>query len=449
MPRLAQIHADWRLLLFAVGISVLTGIVFGMAPALQVSGGNLNAALLEGGRGGTVGRSGRALRSGLVVIEIALALVVLIGAGLLVRSFNRLRAVNAGFEASHLLTMRLPFTGGGNAAPARRVAFLHAVLPRLAALPGVRAVGVCNGLPLTGLGAGVLFTVDGRPAPSPDQRPMALERSITPDYFRAMGMRLVAGRSFGDADTAQSPPVIVVDQALARRFWPGANPLGGRIALDSIPPRVAEVVGVVASVKPEAVEGEDWPTIYSPYDQAPTPVTNLAISSSVDPLSLAASVRGAVRQLDPEQPLAGVETGDAIAAAAIAGARFSTLLLGLFGSIAFVLAVVGVYGVVSYDVGERKREFGIRMALGAQKADVLAMILAHAARLAGFGIALGLAGALVLTRLMGSMLFGVAARDFSTYAAAAFGLALVALAASYIPARRAMGLDPVRALRHE
>jgi len=278
---------------------------------------------------------------------------------------------------------------------------------------------------------------------------MALERSITPDYFRAMGMRLVAGRSFGDADTAQSPPVIVVDQALARRFWPGANPLGGRIALDSIPPRVAEVVGVVASVKPEAVEGEDWPTIYSPYDQAPTPVTNLAISSSVDPLSLAASVRGAVRQLDPEQPLAGVETGDAIAAAAIAGARFSTLLLGLFGSIAFVLAVVGVYGVVSYDVGERKREFGIRMALGAQKADVLAMILAHAARLAGFGIALGLAGALVLTRLMGSMLFGVAARDFSTYAAAAFGLALVALAASYIPARRAMGLDPVRALRHE
>jgi putative ABC transport system permease protein len=420
-----------------------------MAPALQVSGGNLNRELVESGRGGTLGRSGRALRSGLVVIEIALALVVLIGAGLLARSFNRLRAVNPGFEASHLLTMRLPFTGGSNAAPPRRIAFLHALLPRLAALPGVRAVGVCNGLPLTGLGAGVMFTVDGRPAPSPDQRPMALARSITPDYFRTMGIRLVAGRSFADADTAQSPPVAIDDQALARRFWPGANPLGGRLSLDSIPPQVAEVVGVVESVKPEAVQGEDWPTVYSPFDQAPTPVTNLAISVGGDPLALAAGVRGAVRQLDPEQPLAGVETGDEIAAGAIAGARFSTLLLALFGAMAFVLAVVGIYGVVSYDVGERVRELGIRMALGAQKNDVFGMILAHAARLAGFGIALGLAGALVLTRLMDSMLFGVAARDFITYAAAAFGLAFVALAASYIPARRAMGLDPAGALRHE
>jgi putative ABC transport system permease protein len=449
LPRLAQLHPDWRLLVVAVVLSLLTGILFGMAPALQVSGGNLNRELVESGRGGTLGRSGRALRSGLVVIEIALALMVLIGAGLLARSFNRLRAVNSGFEASHLLTMRLPFSGSGNAAPARRIAFLHAVLPRLAALPGVRAVGVCNGLPLTGLGAGVLFTVDGRPAPSPDQRPMALARSITPGYFRAMGIRLVAGRSFSDADTIQSPSVVIVDQALARRFWPGANPLGARLSLDSIPPLVAEVVGVVASVKPEAVEGEAWPTVYSPYDQAPTPVTNLAISSGGDPLELAASVRGAVRQLDPEQPLAGVETGDAIAAAAIAGARFSTLLLGLFGAMAFVLAVVGIYGVVSYDVGERVRELGIRMALGAQKNDVFGMILAHAARLAGFGIALGLAGSLLLTRLMDSMLFGVAARDFTTYAAAAFGLAFVALAASFIPARRAMGLDPAGALRHE
>ncbi|MFY9726461.1 MAG: ABC transporter permease [Bryobacteraceae bacterium] len=449
IPRLTQIHADWRLLLFAVVLSCLTGIVFGMAPALQVTSGNLNQALVEGGRGGTVGRSSRMLRSGLVVLEIALALVVLIGAGLLARSFNRLRSVSPGFDPSNLLTMRLPLSGGRNAAPARRVAFLHAIVPRLAALPGVRGVGACNGLPLTGLGLGVVFAVADRPAPPPDQRPIALARSVSTDYFRVMGIPLVAGRGFTDADISQSPAVAVINQMLARRFWPGADPLGARLTLDSGPPRVAEVVGVVAGVKPEVVQGEDWPTIYSPYDQAPTAATNIVIRTDDDPLPLAVSVQNEVRQLDPDQPVADLQTGDAIVTKAVAGARFSTLLLGLFGSIAFVLAAVGIYGVVSYDAGERVQELGIRMALGAQKSDVLSLILGHAARLAALGIALGLAGALLLTRLMASMLFGVRPRDFGTYAAAASGLAVVALAASYLPARRAMGLDPVRALRHE
>jgi len=449
MPRLAQIHADWRLLVFAVTISVLTGILFGMAPALQVSGGSLNAALVEGGRGGTLSRSSRMLRSGLVVLEIALALVVLIGASLLARSFNRLRAMSPGFDASNLLTMRLPLSGGRNTAPERRVAFLHAVMPRLAALPGVRGVGACNGLPLTGLGLGVMFMVDGRPAPPPEQRPMALARSVTPDYFHVMGIPLVAGRSFTDADNSQSPAAIVINQALARRFWPGANPLGGRLALDTAPPRVAEVVGVVAGVKPEAPQGEDWPTIYSPYDQAPTAATTVVVKTGSAPLALAVSVQSEVRQLDPDQAIADLQSGDAIIAKAVAGARFSTLLLGLFGAISFVLAAVGIYGVVSYDVGERVQELGIRMALGAQKNDVLSLVLGHAARLSALGIALGLAGALVLTRLIASMLFGIQPRDFGTYAAASLALAAVALAASYLPARRAMGLDPVTALRHE
>ena len=278
---------------------------------------------------------------------------------------------------------------------------------------------------------------------------MALTRSVTPDYFRAMGIPLVAGREFTDADTSRSPAVAVIDQALARRFWPGASPLGGRLALDWSPPVVAEVVGVVGSVKPETVQGEDWATIYSPYDQRPTPATNLVIRTAGEPLALAASVQGEVRRLDPDQPLVQMQTGDEIVAKAMAGARFNTLLLGLFGVISFVLAAVGIYGVVSYDVGERVQELGIRMALGAQKSDVLSLILGHAVRLAALGIALGLAGALVLTRLMESMLFGVHPRDFGTYAAAAVGLAAVALAASYLPARRAMSLDPITALRHE
>jgi putative ABC transport system permease protein len=389
------------------------------------------------------------LRSGLVVLEIALALVVLIGATLLTRSFNRLRSVNPGFDSSNLLTSRLPFSAGRNAAPPRRVAFLRAVMPQLAALPGVRSVGASSGLPLVGLDAGVMFAVADRPAPPPDQRPMALTRSVTPDYFRAMGIPLVAGREFTDADTSRSPAVAVIDQALARRFWPGASPLGGRLALDWSPPVVAEVVGVVGSVKPETVQGEDWATIYSPYDQRPTPATNLVIRTAGEPLALAASVQGEVRRLDPDQPLVQMQTGDEIVAKAMAGARFNTLLLGLFGVISFVLAAVGIYGVVSYDVGERVQELGIRMALGAQKSDVLSLILGHAVRLAALGIALGLAGALVLTRLMESMLFGVHPRDFGTYAAAAVGLAAVALAASYLPARRAMSLDPITALRHE
>jgi len=449
LPRLAQIHADWRLLVFGVVLAFLTGILFGMAPALQVSGANLNRALVESGRGGTVGRSGRALRSGLVVLEIALALVMLIGAGLLARSLMRLRAVDPGFEASHLLSVRLPLAGGNNGAPLRRIAFLHDLLPRLEALPGVRGVGVCNGLPLTGLDAGVMFAVADRSAPPPDERPMALTRSVTPDYFRAMGIPLLAGRGFTAADTTHAPPVAVIDQTLARRFWPGTSPLGGRLDLDWSPPVVAEVVGVVGSVKPETVQGEDWATIYSPYDQRPTPATKIVIRTAGDPLALASSVQGEVRRLDPEQPLGQMRTGEAVAADAVTGARFSSLLLGLFAGVAFVLAVVGIYGVVSYDVGERVQELGIRMALGAQRGEVLGLILAHAARLAALGVALGLGGALILTRLMASMLFEVPARDFVTYAAAAVGLAVVALAASYVPARRATGLDPMSALRHE
>jgi putative ABC transport system permease protein len=449
LPRLAQIHADWRLLVFGIVLAFLTGILFGMAPALHISGANLNRALAESGRGGTAGRSGRALRSGLVVLEIALALVMLIGAGLLARSFTRLRAVDPGFEAAHLLTVRLQLAGGNNGAPPRRSAFLRNLLPRLQALPGVRGVGACNGLPLSGLDAGVMFAVADRSAPPPDERPMALTRSVTPDYFRVMGIPLSTGRGFSAADTAQATPVAIIDQALARRFWPGASPLGGRLALDWSPPVVAEVVGVVGSVKPETVQGEDWATIYSPYDQRPSPVTNIVIRTAGEPLALAAGVRDEVRRLDPEQPLGQMRTGEVIAADAVTGARFSTLLLGLFAGVAFVLAAVGIYGVVSYDVGEREQELGIRMALGAQKGDVLGLILAHAARLAALGVALGLGGALILTRLMASMLFEVHTRDLATYAAAAAGLAAVALAASYVPARRATGLDPVRALRHE
>jgi putative ABC transport system permease protein len=449
IPRLAEARIDARLFLFALGVSLATGILFGIAPAIHISGANLNAALTEVGRGGTTGRSGRVVRSALVAAEVALAVVVLIGAGLLMRSFVGLRSADPGFQPAGLLTLRVPLAGGRNAAPDRRIAFFQQVADRVAALPGVRAVGAVNGLPLTGLGGGSTFTVDGRPAPPLDQRPVALLRSATSAYFRAMGIPLLAGRGLAESDTSQAPPVIVVNQTLARRFWPAGNPIGGRLVVDALNGRVAEIVGVVADVKPERIESQDWPTIYSPYPQAPVAAMTMVVRTAQPPLSLASAVEREVRQLDPNQPVAEMRSMEQVVDRAVAGARFNTVLLAVFAEIAFLLAAVGIYGVISCDVSERTHEIGIRVALGAQPGDVLKLVVGHGARLAAYGIAAGLAAAFALTRLMASMLYGVKATDAYTFAAIPVLLGAVALAASYLPSRRALALDPVTALRHE
>jgi len=449
IPRLAEAGIDARLFLFALGVSLATGILFGIAPAIACTGGNLNAALRESSRGGTTGRSGRMVRNSLVVAEVALAVVVLIGAGLLIRSFVRLRSADPGFQPAGLLTLRLPLAGGRNAAPDRRIAFFQRVTDRVATLPGVRVVGAVNGLPLTGLGVGSTFAVDGRPAPAPGQRPIGLLRSVHSAYFRTMGIPLVAGRVFADSDTSQGPPAIVVNQTLARRFWPQGNPVGGRLVVDANNGRVAEIVGVVGDVKPDRMEGQDWPTIYNPYAQVPVPTMSMVVRTSRPPLSLASAVEREVHQLDPDQPVADARSMEDVVDQAIAGARFNTVLLGVFALIAFLLAAVGIYGVISCDVSERTHEIGIRVALGAQPGDVLKLVLGQGARLAGYGIAAGLAAAFVLTRLMAAMLYGVKATDAYTFAAIPVLLGTVALAASYLPSRRALRLDPVTALRHE
>ena len=449
IPRLAEARIDARLFLFALAVSVATGILFGIAPALQGSGADLNTALREGGRGGTTSRSGRRVRSVLVVVEVALAVVVLIGAGLLIRSFVRLRSADPGFQPAGVLTLRLPLAGGRNASPDRRIAFFQQVTDRVATLPGVRAVGAVNGLPLTGLGVGSNFAVDGRPAPAPEQRPMGLLRSVTCAYFRTMGIPLVAGRVFADSDTSQAPPVIVVNQALARRFWPGGNPIGGRLAVDRNNGRVAEIVGVVADVKPERIENQDWPTIYNPYAQVPVTTMIMVVRTAQPSLSLASAVEREVHRLDPDQPVADIRSMEDVVDRAIAGPRFNAALLGVFAEIAFLLAAVGIYGVISCDVGERTHEIGIRVALGAQPGDVLKLVLGQGARLAGYGIAAGMVAAFALTRLMASMLYGVRATDAYTFVAIPVLLGAVALAASYLPSRRALALDPVTALRHE
>jgi len=448
IPRLAEARVDASVFLFALCVSVATGLLFGVAPAWQISSARLHEALKEGGRGGTTGISGRILRRLLVVVEVELAVVLLIGAGLLLRSFVRLRSVDPGFRPAGLLTMRLPMAGGRNSAPARRVAFLQEVLDRVATLPGVESVGGVNGLPLTGLGGGTNFAVEGRPAPPPEQRPIGLLRSVTPGYFRTLGIPLVAGRQFDDSDVRTSAPAIVINQTMARRFWPQSNPLGGRLVVDA-DARIAEVVGVVADVKPDRIENVDWPTIYCVYAQAPAATMSLAVRASGPPLSLASAVEREIHYLDPDQALASVRTMDAVVDDALTGARFNTVLLGIFAAIAFGLAAVGIYGVISYDVIQRTHEMGIRLALGAQPGNVVKLVVGQTALLAAIGIGMGLISAYGLTRLMSSMLFGVKPTDVYTFAGISLLLGGVALAAGYLPSRRAMALDPVTALRHE
>jgi len=449
VPRLALATVDLRLFLFTLAVSLMTGVLFGAIPAWAASGSNLNAALNEGGRGGTTGRGGRRARNALVVVEVAMAVVVLIGAGLLIRSFLRLRALNPGFQAAGLLTMRVPLAGGRAAATERGAAFFQQLSDRVSGLPSVRAVGAVNGLPLTGLGVGTTFTVEGRPVPQASQWPVAVHRSVTASYFRTMGIPLLAGRVFEPSDDAKAPFVVVINQTLARRFWPGSNPVGGHLLIDDAKPRSAEVIGVVGDVKPERLEAEEWPAIYNAYSQTPVAGMTLAVRSDGPPLALGAAVRREVQRLDPDQPVADIRTMEDVVSTAVSGARFNTGLLTVFAIIAFVLAAVGIYGVISYDVSERINEIGIRMALGAQPGDLLRLVVSQGARMAGCGIAFGLAISFGVTRLMSTMLFGVNPTDAYTFAIISILLAAVALTASYLPSRRAMALNPVAALRHE
>jgi putative ABC transport system permease protein len=448
VPRLAEATFNSRLFLFSLAVSVLCGVLFGIVPAMHHSRSDLMAILNEGGRSGTTGRAARMMRQALVVVEVALAVVVLIGAGLLMRSFVRLRAASPGFDPAGVLTLRMPLAGGRNASPDRRRAFTSSVIERVAALPGVRAVAGINGLPLNGLGNGADFVVEGRPGPPPVRHPNGLVRSVTRDYFRTMAIPLLSGRFFTDADTRSAKPVIIINRTLARQFWPDADPLGARLAIDTPSnTRIAEIVGVVGDVRPERFEGEDWPMIYSPYDQVPVMGLTLVVRAAGRPESIAPAVTGEIRRLDPEQVVADVKPMEAVVDRAVAGARFNTALLAMFGSIAFLLAALGIYGVVSYDVSRRTSEIGIRMALGAVPSDVLRMVVGQGARLAACGIAIGLAGASWLTRLMVSMLYGVSPSDVWTFALISILLAAVALVASYLPSRRAMLLEPLSALR--
>jgi len=441
-----EIGIDARALGFTFAVALLTSVIFGLAPALRASRPDLNECLKEGGKGaGGFGR-GR-VRNLLVIAEMALALALLAGAGLMIRSFMRLQQVDLGFDPRNALTMQIALPQSKYSQPAQMAAFYKQTLERIRLLPGAQAAGVVSIAPLAGMDASSNFTIEGRPVPDPAQVPLAAFRPVSPDYFSAMGIPIVKGRAFAERDLEQ--PAFIINEAFARRYFSDEAPLSKRIKLG--PAEFANpflpVVGVAKNVKSLGLQGDERPTLYLSYLKQPN--MTLVVRAASDPMSLVGAVRGAVQTVDPEQPVYNITTMSDRLAAQGAQPRFRTLLLGLFAALAVTMAGVGVYGVMATAVAQRTREIGIRVALGAQASDVLRLIIGQGLKLALIGVALGLAGAFALTRLLADLLFDVKPTDPATFAVVPLLLVAVALLASYLPARRAAKVDPITALRSE
>ena len=445
IPRLAETTIDPRVLAFTLGVSLLTGLIFGLVPALQSSRPDLNDALREGGRGSSGGN--RVVRNLFVVAEMALVLVLLVGAGLMLRSFSQLNQVKTGFDTENVLTMRVQLPTLKYTEPAQRADFFKRAEARLAALPGVKSVGAINYLPLTGPATSTTFNLATKPLP-PSEAPGTEVRPITPGYFAAMGIPLLKGRVFNERDGADSR-VLIINETLARKFFPGQDPIGQRLIITWDKPIEDEIIGIVGDIKETALEQESNPAVYWPHPREPYPFMNFVIRAAMDPATLSAAAAREIHALDPDQPVADVRTLDQVVAKSIARPRFNALLLTIFAGVALVLASVGIYGVMNYSATQRTQEIGIRMALGAKPGDILRLVVGHGMKLTLAGIAVGVIASLALTRLMTNLLFGVTATDLPTFLCVSAGLSVVALLANYIPARRATRVDPVRSLRYE
>jgi predicted permease len=446
MRDLVHLQIDSRILTFTILASIATGILFGLAPAFGSMARNLNDALKDGARNSSEDRGNNRLRQLLVVSEMSLALVLLIGAGLLIRSYSRLQSVQEGFNPHNVLTAQIALPQAAYPDPAQRVAFMDNVLSRLKNLPGASSAAAVTRLPMNAGSSSRSIVVEGRPRQEEDDS--ADYSVVTPDFFSTLQIPLFAGRAITESDTQTSPPVAVVNQSMARYYWPGQDPVGKRFQLDGAKNSL-EVVGVVRDVHQHSLGDKPRPAFFVPYAQDPWASVTIIVRTISTPESLISAVQQTVTSIDSNQPLYRVRTLDTIVFLSVAAKRFNMLLLESFACIALLLAAIGIYGVISYSVAQRTSEIGIRMALGAQRRDVLRLVVGQGVKLAALGIAIGIAAAFGLTRLMASLLFGVGAYDPVAFVIAAIILLLVAIAACYIPARRAIAVDPMVALRYE
>jgi putative ABC transport system permease protein len=433
-------------LVFTFLVSLVTGVLFGLAPALRTMKLNLSESLKEGGRTGSEGGKRNRTRSVLVVLESAIAVVLLIGAGLLVRSLVQLQNINPGFDAHNVLTMRVDLSSEKYSTPDKSGSFFTELESRVGSLPGVESVGFVTELPLSGQPNDMPFTVEGRPAASISESRGADFRRVNLQYFKALRIPLLRGRNFTEQEVKQSAKVLVVSELLAGQVFPNEEPLGKRLIM-MMEKDPWEIIGVVGDIRHRSLESQPFPAMYMPSNQ--TGGTNLVIRTQGDPANLAAAVRKEVQAIDPDQPVAAVRTMDEWVDTSVAQPRYRTALLGLLALLALVLASTGIYGVMSYSVAQRTHEIGVRMALGAKRLDVLSMVVRQGMVLVVSGVAIGLLGAFALTRVMSSLLFGVTAKDPITFVVVATLLTLVAFVACYIPARRATKVDPLVALRYE
>ncbi|HKG79437.1 MAG TPA: ADOP family duplicated permease, partial [Pyrinomonadaceae bacterium] len=449
---LQSVGLNLTVLAWTLGVSVLTGIIFGLAPALHISRLNLNDSLKEGGKSESGQASGsRRLRNALVVSEIALAVVLLASAGLLIKSFVRLQQVDRGFNTDNVLSMVVRLPEAKYREDPQLVTFFSQALDRIRQLPGVRSVGMVNHLPLYGgLGSSTGFKILGRPEPPPGQGPGTDVRVVDAGYFPTMGIPLLRGRNFSDLELKEPKQVILINEVLARKYFPDQEPIGQRLDVAMFEkPTPAEIIGVVGNVRYDSLIDEFPPAVYFPHPDLAYSFMTLVIRTEGEPSAIAPAVQREIRSLDPNQPVSDVRTMNQVMSEWVGRSRFNTLLLGLFAALATLLSAVGIFGVMNYSVALRTREIGLRLAIGAQPRQVLLLILKQGFVLTIAGVVLGLAAAFALTRLLSGLLFGVTAVDVTTFTTISLLLVIVSLLACYLPARRAMRIDPLSALRYE
>ena len=447
LPRASEIRADGYVLAFTAVVSVLAGIVFGLAPALQVSRPDLNSVLRTEGRGATAGRRRSVFRNLLVVSQVALSTVLLIGAGLLMRNYLQIRGASPGFDPAHLLTMNLALPPARYSNGAQMIAFYDELVRQARRVPGVRAATVSSALPVNPSRLSLALP-EGQPPVPLAERPLFNIQTLWPGYVETMRLPLVAGREFTEHDDARAPRVLMVNQTLVRRYWPKENPIGKHILLGRLP-QPGEVVGMLGDVRNSSLGADVSPEIYLPFSQLPWASMNLVVRTEGDPRAFVSAVRASVLAVDKDQPVTAVRSMEEVLETAASEPRFATSLFGVLSGIALVLAIVGIYGVIAYSVAERTQEMGIRMALGAEHTSILRLVLRQGLALALSGVALGLAASLMLTRLLETLLYHVSVTDPLTFAGSAVLFTVVAALASYVPAQRATRVDPVVALRGE